>query len=237
MMKEDFYAFDWHRIFVGDAPLLFLLEIILRTAIMYAYTVFLLRVLGKRGMGQLSTLELAIVIVFGSAVGDPMIYADMPITYGILAITVIALLQIGLEKIINSNKKVELVMEGEPNLVIDNGIIKLENMLGDNLSKEDLFRLLRVKDVEHLGQVSKAFFETTGQLSVIFQPPKKIQPGLSVLPENEIMEDDIISVGWRMKKEAIYACMNCGYSYNFKKKEVVICCPACKEEKWIKANL
>jgi len=40
---------------------------------MYAYTVFLLRILGKRGMGQLSMLELAIIISFGSAVGDPIL--------------------------------------------------------------------------------------------------------------------------------------------------------------------
>ena len=54
---------------------------------MYAYTIFLLRVLGKRGMGQLSTLELAIIISIGSAVGDPMIGVDIPIVHGLLVVT------------------------------------------------------------------------------------------------------------------------------------------------------
>jgi uncharacterized membrane protein YcaP (DUF421 family) len=236
-MKETFDAFDLHRIFVGDAPLLFLAEIIFRTVIMYAYTVFLLRVLGKRGMGQLSTLELAIIICFGSAVGDPMINADVPVTYGIVSITVITLLQIGFEKIINANKKMEIVMEGEPNLVIDNGIMQLEKMVKDNLSKEDLFRLLRVKDVEHLGQINKAFFETTGQISVMFQPPKKIKPGLSILPENEINNEDIIRKDENIKNEAIYTCINCGYAQHFKKDEITKSCPSCKANKWINAIL
>jgi len=72
-LDSTFKVFDFHRIFVGDTPPLFLLEIVFRTLIMYAYTVALLRVLGKRGMGQLSMLELAIIIAFGSAVGDPMV--------------------------------------------------------------------------------------------------------------------------------------------------------------------
>jgi uncharacterized membrane protein YcaP (DUF421 family) len=236
-MNETFHAFDLHRLFVGDAPLLFLAEIVLRTVIMYAYTIFLLRVLGKRGMGQLSTLELAIIIGFGSAVGDPMINADVPVTYGIVSITVITLLQIGLEKVINTNKKMEILMEGEPNLIIDNGMIQLEMMVKNNLSKEDLFRLLRVKDVEHLGQINKAFFETTGQVSVMFQPPKKIKPGLSVLPDNEIVDEDIFNLNEIVKKEEIYTCINCGNTQNFKKDETITHCSECKAHKWIKAIL
>lgn len=236
-MKENFHAFDLHRIFVGDAPLLFLAEIILRTIIMYAYTIFLLRVLGKRAMGQLSSLELAIIIGFGSAVGDPMIHADVPVTYGILSITIITFLQIGLEKLINSNKTVEAVMEGESILVIDNGIIKLENMVKDNLSKEDLFRLLRIKDVEHLGQINKAFFETTGQVSVIFQSPKKIKPGLSILPETELIKEEPLLLNEIALNTANYSCVNCGYTHNITQDEIIKNCDFCKEEKWIKAVL
>jgi uncharacterized membrane protein YcaP (DUF421 family) len=232
-MKEIIHPFDMHRIFIGDAPVLYFVEIIFRTIIMYAYTIFLLRVLGKRGMGQLSTLELAIIIGFGSAVGDPMMQADMPVTYGIIAITVIALLQIGLEKIINTNKKIEKVMEGEPNLVVDDGYMKLENMLKDNLSKEDLFRLLRVKDVTHLGEISKAFFETTGQISVMFQPSKKIKFGLTILPKSEINSNDIILANEIVSNEGVYACTNCGCTKEFFKNEIIKSCTCCGETKWI----
>jgi uncharacterized membrane protein YcaP (DUF421 family) len=184
-MQENFQPFDLHRIFVGELPLIFFAEIVLRTLIMYIYTIFLLRILGKRGMGQLSALELAIIIGFGSAVGDPMMSADIPVTYGIICVSVITLFQVGLEKLINKNKSVEAVMEGEPNLIIDDGLMIMENMKKDNLSKEDLFRLLRIKDIEHLGQINKAFFETTGQISILLQSPDKIKPGLSVFPDRK----------------------------------------------------
>ncbi len=108
----------------------------------------------------MSTLELAIILCFGSAVGDPMMGKDVPILHGLVAITVVTFLQITLERVINKSKKMEHVMEGSANCVVDDSVIKLDCLKTDNLSQEDLFRSLRGKDVEHLGQVNNAFFET-----------------------------------------------------------------------------
>lgn len=235
-MDKTFEVFDLHRIFVGDAPLTFLLEIVFRTLIMYAYTIFLLRLLGKRGMGQLSILELAIIISFGSAVGDPMVGADMPILHGLVAITSVAIFQIGLESLVNRSKKVEAMMEGTPNLVVDNGLIKLDCLKKDNLSKEDLFRALRGKDVEHLGQVDKAFFETSGQISVLFHSPKKTQPGLSVLPESEISDVSVVEESEKIPDDGIYCCLNCGNPQTFKKGTTTPACEICDGNKWLKAE-
>jgi uncharacterized membrane protein YcaP (DUF421 family) len=234
-MDMTFEVFDLHRIFLGDAPPLFLLEIIFRTFIMYAYTIFLLRMLGKREMGQLSILELAIIISFGSAVGDPMVGADIPVLYGIVAITTVAVFQIGLERLINKNKKVEKFMEGSPNLVVEDGSIKIDGLKKDNLSKEDLFRALRVKEVEHLGQVHKAFSETNGQISVLFNSPKSTRPGLSVLPENEIPDPFRIKKQMLVKEPGHYCCNNCGTVKTFEQKEKVPACDACSNEEWTKA--
>lgn len=235
-MDQDFQVFDFYRIFIGDAPITYLLEIIFRTVIMYSYTVFLLRILGKRGMGQLSTLELAIIISFGSAAGDPMLAADMPILHGMVAITTITFLQIGLERLINKNKKIEVLMEGSPNLLVDNGLIQWDCMNKDNLSKEDLFRSLREKEVEHLGQINKAFFETTGRISVQFHPPKKVKPGLSVLPESEVPHAAILETDTPVKIAGDYSCINCGNVKSFKQKENTPKCNRCEGTAWIEAT-
>jgi uncharacterized membrane protein YcaP (DUF421 family) len=234
-MDKSFEVFDLHRIFLGDAPPLFLLEIAFRTFIMYAYTVFLLRMLGKREMGQLSVLELAIIISFGSAVGDPMVGIDIPIIYGIVCITAIATFQIGLERLVNKNKKVEKFMEGYPILVVDDGSIRFEGLKKDDLSREDLFRALRVKEVEHLGQVHKAFSETNGQISVLFNSPKRTKPGLSVLPENEIFDSSKIKKQMTVKEPGHYCCINCGFVKVFDEKEKVPACGVCTGEEWMKA--
>jgi uncharacterized membrane protein YcaP (DUF421 family) len=235
-MDSTFEVFDFRRIFLGDAPPLFLLEIVFRTLIMYAYTVILLRILGKRGMGQLSMLELAIIISFGSAVGDPMVGADVPIVHGMVAITVVTIFQIGLERLINKNSKVEALMEGTPNLIVQDGVIQWDCMKRDNLSKEDLFRSLRSKDVEHLGQVQKAFFETSGSVSVFFNSPKKIKPGLSLLPEEMVPEDTILRNEMQVPGTGEYSCMNCGHTITLKMEGIIPKCRVCADARWVKAT-
>lgn len=234
-MEKEIEVFDFHRIFVGDLPPLFLLEVAFRTLIMYSYTMVLLRILGKRGMGQLSTLEVAIIISFGSAVGDPMINANAPIVYGLVAVTVVTIFQIWLERVINRNKKVEALLEGEPRLMVDNGVIQWECMIHENLSKEDLFRFLRDKEVEHLGQIRKALFEISGNVSVMFQPPRKVKPGLSVLPDSNIAPRAFLQTGAYVDQEGWYSCTNCGHSEIFKPADALSACTLCQNETWIRS--
>ncbi len=59
------HSFDLYRIFLGDQPPGFFLEIMFRTVVMYLYVLLLLRLLGKRGMGQLSPFEFTIIIALG----------------------------------------------------------------------------------------------------------------------------------------------------------------------------
>ena len=235
-MEVDWEVFNFRRIFLGDAPLIYLLEIVFRTLVMYGYTIILLRILGKRGMGQLSTLELAIIISFGDAVGSPMISPDRPIIHGMVAITVITFAQIGLERLINRNKKVETFLEGAPNLLVDNGIIKLDCLNKDNLSKEDLFRALRSKEVDHLGQINKAFFETSGEISVLFHSPKKVKPGLSILPENAVPAFNIIKEPIAVPDQGLYCCNNCGNTKHLEKDQPITKCELCYGNQWVKAE-
>ena len=232
MNMKDSAIFDFHRIFLGDTPTLFLLEIVFRTLIMYAYTILLLRFLGKRSMGQLSTLELAIIICFGSAVGDPMMGIDIPIVHGLVVITTVALLQTAMEWVINRNKKVEVFMEGKADCLVDDGMICYEALDKNNLSQADLFRSLRNKEVEHLGQISKSFFETSGLISVLFHPPKKIKPGLNILPE-EFIDPQAIATA-KTTGTGFYSCRNCGFTKTLSPPNQLSKCPVCQQEEWLK---
>lgn len=235
MCMESKYDFDFHRIFFGDAPYAFLLEILFRTVIMYAYTIFLLRILGKRGMGQLSTLELAIIISFGSAVGDPMMGVDIPIVHGLLVITTVALLQIGMEKVINKNKKLENMMEGEPDCLVDMGVINLKALEKNELSHEDLLRSLRASQVDHLGQINKAIFETSGVISVLFLPPSRITPGLSVVPEEMIPKGLFANSEVTPENRGHYSCTRCGFTISPFESPLGEC-RNCGCDRWLKSQ-
>lgn len=70
-------SFDLKQILLGSEEWSFLLETVLRTSIMFLIIIFGLRLLGKRGVKQLSVFELVVIIGLGSAAGDPMFYKDV----------------------------------------------------------------------------------------------------------------------------------------------------------------
>ena len=232
---EEFKTFDFQRIFFGDLPYFFLLEIVFRTAVMYAYTIILLRLLGKRSMGQLSTLELAIIICFGSAVGDPMMGKDIPIIHGMVVITTVALLQISAEWVINRNKKLETFMEGRADCLVRDGMIIRPSLDKNSLSHEDLFRFLRDKEVEHLGQVKSAFFETSGLVSVWCFTKSEVKPGLGIHPEDHQPEDNLVQSGTVIPHSGYYSCRNCGYTRQVRGGDMINDCVKCGEKSWSKS--
>jgi uncharacterized membrane protein YcaP (DUF421 family) len=173
---------EFDRIFLGDFSLELVLEIVLRTAVMYLFTLGLIRVLGKRGMGELSPFELVIIVALGSAVGDPMFYADVPLIHGIIVITVVVALERALVKATERHEGIERLIESEPVCVVHDGELVLEAMDHEDLSKAEIFMALREHGIEFLEEVRRAYLEPSGEMSV-FRNPSPPRLACSILPE------------------------------------------------------
>lgn len=174
------YEFDFFRIFFGDKPPLFLIEVAFRTLVIFSYTLVLLRWMGKRGMGQLTPFEFAIIVGLGSAVGDPMFYDDVPLVHAMLVIAIIISLQRFLSWVTEKNETIEAWVEGEAVCLIENGIIDTAMLEKERLSHTELFDSLRAQGILQLGQVLAAYLERSGKISVIKADPAR--PGLCILP-------------------------------------------------------
>jgi uncharacterized membrane protein YcaP (DUF421 family) len=171
---------EFERIFIGDAPLAFALEIALRTTVMYLYTLVLVRLLGKRGMAQLSPFEMVIIVALGSAVGDPMFYADVPLIHGMLVVTVVVALERLIVRLTEHNQWLERVVESAPVLLVADGDIMYQALEDEDLSEAELFMALRENGVENLGEVRLAFLEPSGKVTVF--RGEGASAGRSVLP-------------------------------------------------------
>ena len=86
MKKEDIRLGDWHRILIGDAPIEFLVEVFIRTTLIYALLLVVMRLLGKRMNGQLTNLELAVMLTMGAIIAPPMQLPDRGLLSGVLAL-------------------------------------------------------------------------------------------------------------------------------------------------------
>ena len=115
---EPVDVFDLKRMLIGDESPLFLLEIVVRTLIVYVYALLLLRWLGSRTIGQLSTVEFLLVIALGSAVGDAMFYPDVPLVHAMLVVTVVVFAIAGVAALMGK-KQVQQAVPPAPTAAVD----------------------------------------------------------------------------------------------------------------------
>jgi uncharacterized membrane protein YcaP (DUF421 family) len=175
-------GFDWHRIWIGDESPLFLLEIAFRTTVIFGWTLLLLRLLGKRGVAQLSLFEVTIIIGLGSAVGDPMIHDDVPLVHAMVAITVIIGLYRLFMALVRRNEPFHRFVEGNATRLVSKGRIVREALARERLACDDLFEVLRIAGVRHLGEVEGAYLERSGEISVFRFAPRAVVRGLALVP-------------------------------------------------------
>lgn len=205
------------------------METILRTSIMFFIIIFGLRLLGKRGVKQLSVFELVVIIGLGSAAGDPMFYKDVGIMPALVVFTMIISLYSIITYIIGKSKKFEKLVEGKPICLIDQGVFCIEDFKKESLGEDEFFAELRLKGVSHLGQVEKAIEEISGEISVFYYEDKDIKYGLPIMPDS--LEKPLKT----FYQKAYYSCTFCGHTEEFDSKNGSIC-QACKHDEWVESS-
>ncbi|MGH8914910.1 MAG: DUF421 domain-containing protein, partial [Acidimicrobiia bacterium] len=131
--------FDPIQMLVGDFSWGFTLEIVVRTLIMYVYTLVIIRFLGKRGLGHLSPFESVIIVALGSAVGDPMFYGDVPLLHGIIVITAVVALQRLFEELTEWSPWLEALLESRARRMVTEGSVDKAALDAEELTEAELF--------------------------------------------------------------------------------------------------
>lgn len=160
---------EFYRILFGGpetASPFFYLEIVLRTVVMYLYTLLLARLVGQGAIGQIGPFEFVLVIAVGSAAGDPMFYPDVGLAQGILVITVVIIAHRLTGSFLARHRRLEEVVEGLPLKVVEHGRIIEEALGAGKLTEREVLSLLRLEGVRDTGEVEFAYFEQAGKLSV-----------------------------------------------------------------------
>lgn len=221
---------DWRKILMHDHPFGFLLEVVLRTVIMFLIILIALRASGKRGIRQLSIFELVLIIGLGSAAGDPMFYDDVGILPAFVVFLVVISLYILITRLSDRFEKVEKLLEGKPLYVIRNGRFLPDAFRESGLSKDEFFAELRLRNVAHLGQVQTVLIETSGEFSVLFYADDDVKYGLPIFP------DELQNKLKGHEKCEYIACIQCGQVTKGGSREKLPSCHECDVCEWIEAS-
>ena len=223
--------FDWQRVWLSeDAPVSFLLEVALRSALMFVLTIGALRISGKRGVRQLSLFEFGLILVLGSAAGDATFYHDVPLLHAVVVFVVIIAMYVSFNYLTDKNPRIERLLEGAPELIMTEGEINYPAFVKASLTAQELFGQLRQYQVEHLGQVRRLYLEATGEISVFFFEPEEERPGLPIWPELYYHPlHELLAAGR-------YACHACATVRELPAGPALAQCPRCDQRQgWLPA--
>ena len=218
---------DLNSLLFGKEEWHFLLETLIRTTTMFVIVLVGLRLLGKRGIHQLSVFELGVIIGLGSAAGDPMFYRDVGVLPSVVVFIVVISMYRLVTYLISKSDKFERLIEGKSTYVLKDGVI-LENFKDQPLGHDEFFATLRQHQVFHLGQVQTVIIESDGQLSIFYYPDDKVRHGLPILP------DELDNCYKRVVEPGIYACFSCGQTEPLA-PQTRYRCSHCNHNKCVKA--
>jgi uncharacterized membrane protein YcaP (DUF421 family) len=142
-------------------------EFILRGLIIYLFLIALLRLTGKRQVGQMSPFDLVLLLVLSNAVQNAMNGGDNSVIGGMVsAVTLVAANWIvGL--LTYRNKKIEALVEGRPELLIHNGRLYQKALEHAKLTRHEVMNALRDAGCASVEDAHAAFLENDGTISVI----------------------------------------------------------------------
>ncbi|WP_231459416.1 MULTISPECIES: DUF421 domain-containing protein [unclassified Pedobacter] len=219
---------DFEKMLFGDENWNFIPEIMIRTFLMYLIILISLRLLGKRGVKQLSVFELVVIISLGSAAGDPMFYKEVGLGSALFVFAVVVSAYKITAYLVGKSKKIEEIVEGKSIYLIRDGRFSIENFKKEQMAQDEFFAELRQQHITHLGQVELTIIETSGELSIFFYKDEDVKYGLPILPDNFDERADVIS------EYGYYSCSFCGFTEELKPSPKHIC-KTCEKTKWVKS--
>jgi uncharacterized membrane protein YcaP (DUF421 family) len=147
-------------------------ELVLRSAIVYAFLLVLLRLTGKRQVGQLAPFDFVLLLVLSNAVQNSMNAGDNSLLGGLIS----AFTLVGINYLVGlatfSSMRVETIIEGKPEVLIHDGKVDAAVMRRAQLTHHELEAALRQAGCVGHHEVKLAMLENNGAISVIAHSPK-----------------------------------------------------------------
>lgn len=154
-----------------------MLNIVVRTLILYIAVVTSLRIMGKRQIGELQPSELVVAIMISDLASVPMQAIDIPIISGILPVITLIIAEVLMSFLSLKSRRMRKIISGEPSVVIYDGKINEKELERLRFNINDLLAELRLNSCHDISDVEVAIIETSGKLSVI---PKDTARGVTV---------------------------------------------------------
>ncbi len=144
-----------------------ILDIVIRTTVVYLLIVIGILLLGKKELSQISVTDLVFILLISNAVQNAMVGDNTSLEGGLIAALVLLVVNYGMRRLIYRSKSARNILEGEPVLLIYEGKLNRKNLERESITEEELMSALREHGVEFISEVKLAMLEIDGNISVV----------------------------------------------------------------------
>ena len=173
-----------------------------RAIVLYILVLIVMRLMGKREIGQLQPFELAISIMIADLATLPMAETGIPISNGIIPILGLLVMHLVISILNMKSTKAREIICGKPSILIFRGKIDQKVLKKERFTINELEERLRDNNIFNIGDVEYAVLETSGQVTVIPKPSKRptIPEDFNIEPQYEGIPYDLVVDGKVMYK-------------------------------------
>jgi uncharacterized membrane protein YcaP (DUF421 family) len=144
-----------------------LLQIVLRTGVIYLLVLVGVRLSGKREVGQMTPFDLTLLLLLSNSVQNAMTGPDTSLLGGVIAAATLLILNYLVADVAGLSRRFRKLVEGEPSLLIHDGKIIESHMEKEHVSMDELHRSLREHGINSKDQVALAVLEVDGSISCL----------------------------------------------------------------------
>ncbi len=141
--------------------------IFIRSIIIFILLLVVMRLMGKRQIGEMQPFEFIITLLIAELACAPMADTSLPLTYGMVSVIAVFVIHQIVSVIEQSGRMAKKILSGKPSLIINKDGVDLNELKKNNLDVEDLIESLRISGYFALENVDYAIFESNGNISVL----------------------------------------------------------------------
>jgi len=144
-----------------------IVEIVLRTVVIYLVVLLGVRLSGKREVGQMTPFDLVLLLLISNSVQNAMTGPDTSVLGGVAAAVTLLVMNYGVAELSGINRRFRKVVEGQPSLLVHDGQIIAPHMAKEHVSMDELERALREHGINNYHDVALAVLEVDGSISCL----------------------------------------------------------------------
>ena len=174
-----------------------MLVIFVRSILIYIIVLVVMRLMGKREIGQLQPFELAISIMIADLATMPMSNSGIPLSNGVIPILGLLVMHLVISEFNLKSTRLRQLISGKPSLLIYRGKINEKVLKKERFTINELQERIRGNNLVNIGDVEYAILETSGQVTIIQKPNKRstIPEDFGIMPEYEGIPYDLVIDG------------------------------------------